>query len=81
LIIFARENQFIMYSVLFRSLLIITAITVISLQAVAQIPDPNSGGTGPPVGAPIDFGALAILAAGAAYGSRKLFRNSKKSKV
>lgn len=44
----------------------------------AQIPDPNGGGNGPPVGAPLDAGALLILAAGAAIGSKKIYAVRKK---
>jgi hypothetical protein len=44
----------------------------------AQIPDPNNGGNGPPVGAPIDGGALLILALGAFVGSKKIYQVGKK---
>ncbi|MEI6766923.1 MAG: hypothetical protein WCM76_14935 [Bacteroidota bacterium] len=44
----------------------------------AQIPDPNQGGNGPPVGAPLDGGAMLVLALGAIVGSKKIYQVSKK---
>ncbi len=64
--------------------LILTAfIAFMSMGMYAQpVPPPNSGGTGgghglngsQPVGAPIDGGLSILIALGAAYGAKKVYR-------
>ncbi|MEI6765544.1 MAG: hypothetical protein WCM76_07870 [Bacteroidota bacterium] len=51
---------------------VLLSIPVLIQTASAQIPDPNNGGNGPPVGAPIDGGATLLLAAGAVLGCKKI---------
>lgn len=44
-------------------------------------PPPNPSGGGDPVGAPIDGGLGILLAMGAAYGGKRLYKARKKDKV
>jgi hypothetical protein len=51
--------------------LVIAPLLTITLHA--QEPDPDNGGNGPPVGAPIDGGAMLLILAGALAGAKKLY--------
>jgi hypothetical protein len=55
-------------------------IATTTLSTYAQGPgDPGGGPSGdPPVGAPLDGGALALLIAGAAYGIKSLYKKKGK---
>jgi hypothetical protein len=59
------------------AILLVSPVLLNELQA--QIPDPNNGGNGPPVGAPLDGGAALLLAAGAIAGGKKLYEKRKKN--
>ena len=69
---------------MFRNLIKIIFVVVLLMspvlikKACAQVPDPNNGGNGPPIGAPIDGGASLLLAAGAALGCKKIYNKRKK---
>lgn len=45
-----------------------------SMAVLALLPDPGDGGSGPPVSAPLDGGAAALLVAWAAIAVTKLVR-------
>ncbi|MEI8049439.1 MAG: hypothetical protein WCI92_18810 [Bacteroidota bacterium] len=67
--------------------LIFAAIVSLPLFSLADAPGPPSpagqgggGGGGDPVGAPIDGGLGILLAMGAAYGSKKLYKARKDKK-
>ena len=65
------------WNITFRCLLIAAAI--LSITSVSgQIPDPGNGGTGAPVGAPLDMGALLLLIAGSIFGTRHLINRKKR---
>jgi hypothetical protein len=54
---------------------------VFNLYAPPGDPGGGPGGGDPPVGVPIDGGAVVLLIAGAAYGAKKLKDKRQKSKL
>lgn len=58
------------------SILTLGFLLVFALEMKAQPPDPG-GGQGDPPGIPIDGGLSILLAAGAAYGGKKIYDMSK----
>ncbi len=68
-------------------ILFIAVLISVGISALAQAPPPppgnartGGGGSDGPVGGPIDGGLGILLALGAAYGGKKLFKSRKKTK-
>ncbi|MEI6888767.1 MAG: PID-CTERM protein-sorting domain-containing protein [Bacteroidales bacterium] len=64
-------------------LTMITFLLILSIAVMADgppPPPPDSGSGGTPVGAPIDGGLGILLAMGAAYGGKKLYKARKDRK-